>query len=150
MPATLQAARKGSHLVNAVRAEYVMIGIDRDRSGRPDGLFVRTLTHEEPPIYWTPAGEHAKPSLAREVLWGADELHKGERIRIEPKPSQHEFFEWNEFEFDERHFAVGTGPVDVKSVNGRKHEWSYNVVLHSPKLSKPLTLDPVIIIVRDP
>ena len=78
------------------------------------------------------------------------DLMRGERLHIEAKPAQQSYFQWDSFELDEHHFTVATGPASIERTLGLKQSWSYDVVLHSPKLTKPLSLDPVIIIVEDP
>ena len=143
-------ARKGSRLVNAVDAELVTIRIDRNGSGRPIGLAVTSMNHGDPTIHWTAPGARAKSLLAREVLWTTADLGKGERLHIEPKPGQHSFFEWDGFELDEHNFAVATGPVSMDPSHGPRQVWEYNIRLETHRLTRPLTLDPVIIIVEDP
>ena len=92
---------------------------------------------------------------------------------IEPKHRDdgHHFFSRKEFTLDENHRVVSSGPVTMQwpdKHNGsprkvRNHEhakpkgeqeeqeyrWPYSVVLTSPRLSRALTLDPVIIIIPE-
>jgi hypothetical protein len=159
---TAQVTTKGAHkgprrVVQATDAELVTIGIARDAIGRPDALTVRTGTHAPATIQWVHPTARAAPLLPTEVLWTTLDLIKGERLLIEPKLGQHQFFDWESFELDHQHFTVASGKVTLHQPHAKgaakrneRHEWHYNVVLESPELHRPLVLDPVIIIVEEP
>ena len=150
----VQTIRRGSHLIDAIDAEIVTIGIVRNAMARPTHLFARTATHRDPAIYWASGAPVNSPPetavYAREVVWTTVDLLAGEKLRIEPRPGQGGFFLWDSFELDDTHFVVSSGPVAVNTVLGPRQAWSYEIALDSPRLTRLLTLDAVIVIAEEP
>jgi hypothetical protein len=150
----VQTIRRGSHLVDAIDAEIVTIGIVRNAMARPTHLIARTATHRDPVIYWdsgSPA--NAAPDAtpyAREVVWTTVDLLAGETLRIEPRPGQDGFFNWDSFELDDQHSVVSTGPVSMNTVLGPRQAWAYEIVLDSPRLTRLLALECVVMIAEEP
>ena len=108
----VQTIRRGSHLVDAIDAELVIIEIVRNAMARPTHLMVRTATHRDPVIHWT-AGAPANSApgrspSAREVVWTTTDLLAGEKLRLEPRPGQDGFFQWDSFELDDRRYRLMT------------------------------------------
>jgi hypothetical protein len=175
----IHTAVMGSPIVTASDAELVVIGIERNATGVPRRIIVRTGWHRDPTIYYTRPLHRGTPDRAREVLWVTVDLQRNERMLIEAKPGEFQFFGAQVFAMDDRHFTVDSGhvlhvpplphvpphvpvagdPGDTPAgeVVPRIHRpvilgrWHYNITLESPKLGHtPLVLDPIIIIVEDP
>ena len=139
--------------MDAIDAELVTIGIVRNAMAKPTHLVARTATHRDPVVYWNsgvPARLSSERALyAREVVWTSVDLLAGEKLLIEPRSGQDSFFQWEAFELDDSHFAVSSGPVTMNTLCGPRLAWSYEVVLDSPRLTRLMTLDLVLMIAEE-
>ncbi len=144
---TVHALRKGSPLVTASDAVRVMLVIERNESGKPRRLVARPASRSDPVIHWTRPMHHRTDSVAREVLWVADDLQPREVLRVEARPRQHPMFQWDTFELDEHNPSVVSGPAEMDVANGHRQVWTYAVRLRSPRLAIPLGLEPLVIVV---
>jgi hypothetical protein len=146
-----ESVRKAARSIPALGPVPVLIGIARDAQGKPVDLFLSSEAQAHPFIWWAPGGKQVKPWHPESVLWLAEDLRSGEEVHIVPEPNQHAFFQSPSFKLDKQHAFATTGHVkSMASGAGKVQLWVYNVELSGGQVSKPLTLDPVIIIVRDP